>query len=118
MITYEQVDELSGQTSLPLIEIIRALHDSGGDSDAARAVLTGNDSSRIDIHDRELARMLATTLIEDGTHFVCETTGQEEWLFRMSPESATRVCTVGPLAWRHAPPESLPALAEPRRAVA
>lgn len=39
MITYTQIAELSDKTSLPLIEIIRALARSNGDSRLARARL-------------------------------------------------------------------------------
>jgi hypothetical protein len=45
MITYAQIAELSDQTSLPLIQIIRALARSAGDSDVARARLTDGDDA-------------------------------------------------------------------------
>jgi len=44
MITYAQLAELSDQTSLPLIEIIRALSRSAGNSAAARARLMEGDA--------------------------------------------------------------------------
>jgi len=51
MITYEQIAELSEQTSLPLIEIIRALARCAGDSEAARTKLM--DGGHIDILDKK-----------------------------------------------------------------
>ncbi|MFI4970598.1 MAG: hypothetical protein ACHP7D_10365 [Lysobacterales bacterium] len=101
MITYEQIAELSEQTSLPLIEIIRALQENGGDSEAARAALTA-DSGRIDVADRKLAENLATKLVDAGLHFVCETTPQGQWLFRVSAENVTHIRKLGALSRRQA----------------
>jgi len=99
MITYTQIAELSEQTSLPLIEIIRALTENDGDSEAAHAALTEEDSGRIDIYERKVAENLATTLVSEGLRFTCEITGSH-WRFRIPPDSVSRVRTLGHLSRR------------------
>jgi hypothetical protein len=93
MITYAQIAELSDQTSLPLIEIIRALARCAGDSEAARLRLM--DGGHIDVIDRKVAENLAATLIEEGQRFSCEVTEDEHWRFRVPSEYVARACTLG-----------------------
>jgi hypothetical protein len=92
MITYEQIAELSDETSLPLIEIIRALARCAGDSEAARAKLM--NGGHIDVTDRKVAENLARTLVEEGLCFSCETTPEDHWRFRVPAEYVARACTL------------------------
>jgi hypothetical protein len=92
MITYEQIAELSDETSLPLIDIIRALARCAGDSEAARTKLM--NGGHIDVADRKVAENLAMTLVEEGLCFSCETTPDDHWRFRVPAEYVARACTL------------------------
>ena len=92
MITYAQISELSEQTSLPLIEIIRALARCAGDSEAARLRLMVG--GHIDIVDRKVAENLAAMLIEEGQRFSCEATEDEHWRFCVPSEYVARASTL------------------------
>jgi len=100
MITYEQIAELSEQTSLPLIEIIRALARCAGDIEAARTKLM--DGGHIDILDKKVAENLAATLVDEGLCFSCETSGDERWRFRVPAQYVARACTLSYLSKVHA----------------
>jgi hypothetical protein len=97
MITYAQIAELSDKTSLPLIEIIRALARSAGDSELARAELMHGDSGHVEITSRKVAENLATSLVGEGLPFCCETTAEEHWRFSLPAEYLPRACLLSHL---------------------
>jgi hypothetical protein len=111
MITYTQIAELSERTALPLIEVIRALTETEGDSEAALARLHERDSGSIDVVDRKVAENLATTLVSEGLCFTCETRGAQLWRFRVPPESVVHVRRLGHIALRERPRVAQPAAA-------
>jgi hypothetical protein len=92
MITYAQIAELSDETSLPLIEIIRALARCAGDSEAARLRLT--DGGHVDVVYRKVAENLAAALIEEGQRFSCEVTEEDLWRFCFPSEYVARAGTI------------------------
>lgn len=92
MITYEQIAELSEETSLPLIDIIRALARCAGDSEAARTKLM--NGGHIDVTDRKVAENLARTLVEEGLCFSCESTPDDHWRFQVPAEYVARACAL------------------------
>lgn len=97
-ISYQSIDELSGYTTAPVIEIMRTLLKCKGDIAVARAALTKDGFGRA--VDRKVAGNPATSLVSEGAQFTCETTESAHWRFRVPPNSVSRVAALGPLSRR------------------
>jgi hypothetical protein len=101
-VTYAKIEELSDGTSLPVIEVIRALFRSGGDVVAAREALLSGDAGRIEVAGRNVAEHLAAMLAGTGLQFACEPAAGDLWQFRMPTECIARARALGYLSRRRA----------------